>query len=839
MKKGTLLLLLTLLILFGGFLGLARGEEALDLTADCTFTVSSGKGRLARIRDGDYRSYWQSGEGRNPYVEILSEQAVYGLYLCFERMPEDYELQTQNEEGEWVPLLPGEKRFHHVFYALEGVNSLRVYTLGDEKTVLGFNEIFVFGPGEIPDWVQRWEPTEEKADILFLAAHPDDELLFFGGAIPTYAVERKNRVVVAYLSYSNTTRRSEALNGLWSMGVRNYPVFGGYRDAYSRELQDAYEDIKKGGSKGGAGKNEIWSWLTGVYRQYKPEVVVTHDLDGEYGHGQHMMMADSAIECYTKAADAAEFPESAAEFGVWQVKKLYIHLYGDESNQTRFDWNQPLSALGGRTGLQAAIDAYALHVTQVKAGIKIHGVKHVFSVEETGGELFPNTVFGLYESQVGPDTAHDDFLENILLTEETAAEQRTEVEEEAGQEAELLMKPVPAATAETGNEAESGMTPEEQTGTPQENQEGMDSVPETEALSGVETQTGAASERETEREQETGAENGSVPETDGRTAAEPGSNPEKTDPREKIDFPVHFENVTAPDWADVQLNSRGFLDEGEYVLEDEENGHYMFVNQTIRVVIERSYEELQVVLDGKKKNTHFYAFTANIWCDTAAGELPTVVFVNPEKPKSDHQAIKITARENQVVFATSTDYYTYRIHQTYATGIEVRNGEIFYDEAYINPPKMPNYETIALYPDGHAESYASTEKSAQEYIDDGAYEVFSFGPCLVKDGEITEYVQTANDALNPRYALGVAEPGHYVALLCEGRVKRSNGAQMATLAQMMKDRGCQLAVNLDGGQTAVFAFMGKQINQVVKSDPNGRPQAEILAFGRSGQIGAE
>ena len=60
---------------------------------------------------------------------------------------------------------------------------------------------------------------------------------------------------------------------------------------------------------------------------------------------------------------------------------------------------------------------------------------------------------------------------------------------------------------------------------------------------------------------------------------------------------------------------------------------------------------------------------------------------------------------------------------------------------------------------------------------------------------------------------------------------------MKNLAQIMKDQGCTVAVNMDGGQTAVMAFMGKQINRVVKSDPKGRPQVEALAFGTSEQVG--
>ena len=61
---------------------------------------------------------------------------------------------------------------------------------------------------------------------------------------------------------------------------------------------------------------------------------------------------------------------------------------------------------------------------------------------------------------------------------------------------------------------------------------------------------------------------------------------------------------------------------------------------------------------------------------------------------------------------------------------------------------------------------------------------------------------------------------------------------MARLAQMMLERGCSLAVNMDGGQSAAVSFMGHQLNVVWSQQPNGREQADILAFGTSEQVGS-
>ena len=72
----------------------------------------------------------------------------------------------------------------------------------------------------------------------------------------------------------------------------------------------------------------------------------------------------------------------------------------------------PLESLGGKTGIEAASEAYALHKTQEGAEVKINKKWQKLSVEITG-EAYSNTTFGLYASEVGPDETHTDFLENI------------------------------------------------------------------------------------------------------------------------------------------------------------------------------------------------------------------------------------------------------------------------------------------------------------------------------------------------------------------------------------------------------------------------------------------
>ena len=766
----------------------ATAEEAENLTGSLTVKTVDKPGKTGCITDGKYTTFWESSKRKNPWVVVSSDQPIYGLYLCFQKMPDTYVIQKQSGE-DWITVAEGgTPHYHHVFYELDGVKKIRILSTMEKNNVMGFNEIYAFGKGEVPDWVQRWEEPVEKADLLVLVAHPDDELLFTGGAIPVYNTEQGRQVEVAYLTPSNTTRRSEALNGLWAMGVRHYPVFGNFADNYANtgKVKDAY--------KNAGGKEKVLDWVTELYRRFRPEVVITHAENGEYGHPQHKMIADAAVECFEQAADPMKSPDSYQAYDTWQVKKLYLHQYGEAAEQTVLDWDQPLNAFDGKTGAQMAAEAFALHTSQKGMGSKIKGKFVEFTVEETGAKMYPYDHFGLKCTTVGTDEAKNDFLEHIDETDLTHAEKAPAVKKEAEPEQD-----------EPEEETETEETPEE----PEEAETEEDEA-DGEADTDVEEEPeGAAPEEEQ-------AEEADVKTPSAGTAQA-------------------FAEVTAPEWADVELNSRGFLDEGEYVFADDENGRYIYVNPTIRVVIKRTIEE-------PDKKHPFYCFTAHIWCDTEAGELPVTVYNNPEKPKSGKEFMRNIALNNNVVFATTTDYYIYRIKQKYPTGIEVRNGEVIFDDPhkleYIRG-SMPTYETLALYADGHADSLPNPDKSAAKYVEEGATQVYSFGPCLVKDGKLTEYsLKLTNTSYHPRLAIGVVENGHYVVVMCEGRIKRSKGVQMAYLAELMMREGCTIAVNMDGGQSAAVAFMGHQLNQVWSQQPNGREQADILAFGTSGQVGS-
>ena len=90
---------------------------------------------------------------------------------------------------------------------------------------------------------------------------------------------------------------------------------------------------------------------------------------------------------------------------------------------------------------------------------------------------------------------------------------------------------------------------------------------------------------------------------------------------------------------------------------------------------------------------------------------------------------------------------------------------------------------------------------------------FTFGPALVKDGElltIDDHYGYNPHGREPRSAIGQTGPLSYVMVLVEGRTSGNDkaGISQQGLAQIMYDLGCVQAYNLDGGNTSEMIFCG-------------------------------
>ncbi|MFD0587328.1 phosphodiester glycosidase family protein [Paenibacillus sp. GCM10027627] len=193
------------------------------------------------------------------------------------------------------------------------------------------------------------------------------------------------------------------------------------------------------------------------------------------------------------------------------------------------------------------------------------------------------------------------------------------------------------------------------------------------------------------------------------------------------------------------------------------------------------------------------------------------IIENTSKIASDHEAI----------FAINGDYYGFR-----SDGVVVRNGELYRDE--------PARDAVALYEDGTMGSYDETAVSAESLLQKGVIHTLSFGPALVKNGEVVQNLDNVKidsnfgnrsiSNANPRTGIGMIAPNHYVFVVVDGRSAESRGMTLDEFAGLFGDLGATEAYNLDGGGSSTMYFMGRVVN-----NPLGRGQergvSDILYVG--------
>lgn len=359
-----------------------EGAEAARLPLQAS---RSDGGSAASLTDGKRGTKVTAGEG-GLSVTVSSAQPFTGLYVVFDR-PVQWMLTTGS-----TTVARGRDGFIHEYVPLASPACEATLRLPAGAVLC---EVYAFGAGRLPGWVQVWQPPYDKADLLVLPTHADDEHLWFGGTMPYYAGELGKKVQVAYMTnhWGEPYRPHELLDGLWTVGVTAYPVISDYADLYaSKESLEAARQVY--------GEDVITGWQVALLRRFKPDVVVAHDLNGEYGHGAHKLNAQTLLAALPLAADEASWPDSAAQYGVWATPKVYLHLWPE--NTITMEWGEmPLAAFGGRTALEMAEAGFACHASQTA----------YFSVNASG--KYDCRQFGLAHTLVGPDVAKNDFFENI------------------------------------------------------------------------------------------------------------------------------------------------------------------------------------------------------------------------------------------------------------------------------------------------------------------------------------------------------------------------------------------------------------------------------------------
>jgi N-acetyl-1-D-myo-inositol-2-amino-2-deoxy-alpha-D-glucopyranoside deacetylase len=184
--------------------------------------------------------------------------------------------------------------------------------------------------------------------LMAIYAHPDDEAFGTGGTIARYASEGVKVYLVSAtrgevgeisdpsLATPETlgcVREDELRCAAETMGVTQL-VFLDYRDsgmAGTPENQDPRAFVN-------AQAEEVVPLLVSLIRSVRPEVIVTFEPNGGYGHPDHIAIHKHTVAAFRAAADPTCSPELGAP---WQAKRLFYtaipHSFFEDMRQQMTD----------------------------------------------------------------------------------------------------------------------------------------------------------------------------------------------------------------------------------------------------------------------------------------------------------------------------------------------------------------------------------------------------------------------------------------------------------------------------------------------------------------------
>jgi N-acetyl-1-D-myo-inositol-2-amino-2-deoxy-alpha-D-glucopyranoside deacetylase len=250
--------------------------------------------------------------------------------------------------------------------------------------------------------------------ILLVHAHPDDETIQNGATMAKYAAEGRGvtlvtctagemgEILVPELEHLAADkedglgehRRGELEDAMKELGITDHRFLGGfgkYRDSGMAWHEDGYaipaDDIHEN-AFWHADLREAADHLVEVIREVRPQVLVTYDEFGNYGHPDHIQAHRVAMY----AAQLAAVPSYRRDLGEpWDIAKIYwgamsegrmragLRALRDAGDTTTFEGMDPDGDLGPfvtpDADLAAAVDgtefverkmaALAAHATQI------------------------------------------------------------------------------------------------------------------------------------------------------------------------------------------------------------------------------------------------------------------------------------------------------------------------------------------------------------------------------------------------------------------------------------------------------------------------------------------
>ncbi|HEV7665277.1 MAG TPA: N-acetyl-1-D-myo-inositol-2-amino-2-deoxy-alpha-D-glucopyranoside deacetylase [Chloroflexota bacterium] len=209
--------------------------------------------------------------------------------------------------------------------------------------------------------------------LLAVHAHPDDECIGTGGILARYAAEGVRTILVtctdgavgeisdpALATPDNLAevRARELDASVVILGVRRLVKLG-YRDSGMAGTADNNHPA----SFQQANLDEAIERVVEVIRTEHPQVVVTYDERGGYGHPDHIRAHQVAVAAFEAAGDPQRYPSAGP---VWAPAKLYYAVFPRSAMQT---FGERLRAAGIETPFDTPAEGGDVEPSETPFGV--------------------------------------------------------------------------------------------------------------------------------------------------------------------------------------------------------------------------------------------------------------------------------------------------------------------------------------------------------------------------------------------------------------------------------------------------------------------------------------
>ncbi|HEX6507366.1 MAG TPA: PIG-L family deacetylase [Chloroflexota bacterium] len=241
--------------------------------------------------------------------------------------------------------------------------------------------------------------------LMTVHAHPDDETSSSGGVIAQASARGIHTVLVTVTRGEEgeildpdldaaearhrlgairevELRRAATILGvaeLFFLGYRDSGMAGTPENANPHNFQNADPD-------------EATGRLVRIIRQTRPDVIITYDERGGYGHPDHIAAHRTTLAAFDAAGDPARFAELGLP--VWQPRKLYYSVFTQSTFRQLIELFQRYGTGGEPAPVEQDISAFTVPDDAVTARVDVRSYV-----------LQKQAAFRAHRTQIGADNA--------------------------------------------------------------------------------------------------------------------------------------------------------------------------------------------------------------------------------------------------------------------------------------------------------------------------------------------------------------------------------------------------------------------------------------------------